>query len=46
LPNTVPRQFAIQQIVGEEISNMLSTGKPVADVQKEAEQRTNALLAR
>ncbi|MEX3980765.1 extracellular solute-binding protein [Paraburkholderia sp. EG287A] len=46
LPNTVPRQFAIQQIVGEEISNMLSTGKSVADVQKEAEQRTNALLAR
>ncbi|MEK6296044.1 MAG: ABC transporter substrate-binding protein, partial [Paraburkholderia tropica] len=45
-PNTVPRQFAIQQIVGEEISNMLSTGKSVADVQKEAEQRTNALLAR
>jgi multiple sugar transport system substrate-binding protein len=46
LPNTVPRQFAIQAIVGEEISSMLSTGKSVADVQKEAEQRTNALLAR
>ena len=29
LPNTVPRQFAIQQIVGEEISNMLSTGKSI-----------------
>jgi multiple sugar transport system substrate-binding protein len=46
LPNTVQRQFAIQQIVGEEISNMLSTGKPLADVQKDGETRTNALLAR
>jgi multiple sugar transport system substrate-binding protein len=46
LPNTVQRQFAIQQIVGEEISNMLSTGKSIADVQSQAEQRTNALLAR
>ncbi|RKP54613.1 extracellular solute-binding protein [Pararobbsia silviterrae] len=46
LPNTVPRQFAIQQIVGEEISNMLSTGKPLADVQKDAEDRTNKLLAK
>jgi multiple sugar transport system substrate-binding protein len=46
LPNTVPRQFAIQQIVGEEITNMLSTGKPIADVQKEAEERTNKLLSK
>jgi multiple sugar transport system substrate-binding protein len=46
LPNTVPRQFAIQQIVGEEISNMLSTGKPIADVQKDAEDRTNKLLSK
>lgn len=46
LPNTVPRQFAMQEIVGEEISNMLSTNKPIADVQKDGESRTNALLAR
>lgn len=46
LPNTVPRQFAIQQIVGEEISNMLATGKSIPDVQKDAEERTNKLLSK
>ena len=46
LPNTVPRQCAIQEIVGDEVSNMLSSGKSVADVQQQAEDRVNKLLAR
>jgi multiple sugar transport system substrate-binding protein len=46
LPNTVPRQFAIQEIVGTEVSNMLTSGKTIAAVQQDAEDRTNKLLSR
>jgi multiple sugar transport system substrate-binding protein len=46
LPNTVPRQFAIQEIVGDEVSNMLTSGKSITDVQQQAEDRVNKLLSR
>ncbi|WP_394790772.1 extracellular solute-binding protein [Rhodoferax sp.] len=45
LSNTVPRQRAIESIVGEEISNMLLAKKPIDAVQKSAEERVNKLLA-
>lgn len=45
LPNTVPRQRAIESIVGEEISNMLLAKKPIDAVQKSSEERVNKLLA-
>lgn len=45
VPNTVVRQRAIETIVGEEISNMMLSKKPVADVAKSAEERVNKLLA-
>ena len=45
VPLNVPRQRALQDIVGEEMANMLLTKKPVAAVQASAEERTNKLLA-
>jgi multiple sugar transport system substrate-binding protein len=45
LPNTVPRQFAIQEMVGTEVSNMLTSGKSIADVEQQAEDRVNKLLS-
>jgi multiple sugar transport system substrate-binding protein len=45
IPLTVPRQRALQDIVGEEIANMWLTGKPVDAAAKDAEARTNKLLA-
>ncbi len=46
IPLTIPRQRALQDIVGEEIANMWLTGKPLAAAAKDAETRTNELLAR
>ena len=45
LPNTIVRQRAIETIVGEEISNMMLSKKPVADTAKSAEERVNKLLS-
>jgi multiple sugar transport system substrate-binding protein len=45
IPLSVPRQRALQDIVGEEIENMWLTGKPLAAAAKDAEARTNELLA-
>lgn len=45
IPLTVPRQRALQDIVGEEIANMWLTGKPLPEVARDAEARTNKLLA-
>ncbi|KQV92765.1 extracellular solute-binding protein [Rhizobacter sp. Root1221] len=45
MPGTVPRQRAVEQIIGEELSSMLLANKPVADVQAGIEQRVNKLLA-
>jgi multiple sugar transport system substrate-binding protein len=45
IPLTVPRQRALQDIVGEEIANMWLTNKPLELAAKDAEARTNKLLA-
>jgi multiple sugar transport system substrate-binding protein len=45
LPSNVPRQRAIEAIVGEEMINMLLTQKPIDAVQKAGEERVNKLLA-
>jgi len=45
LPHNIMRQRAIETIVGEEISNMMLSKKPVADTAKSAEERVNKLLA-
>lgn len=45
VPSNVARQRAVETIVGEEISNMMLSKKPIADVQKSAEERVNKLLA-
>ena len=45
VPSNVPRQRAIEAIVGEEMVNMLLTKKPIDAVQKSAEERVNKLLS-
>lgn len=45
LPQGTPRAFTIQDIIGEEISAMFVTGKPVDDVVRDTERRVNDLLA-
>ena len=45
IPLTVPRQRALQDIVGEEIANMWLTNKPPDAAAKDGEDRTNKLLA-
>ncbi len=45
IPLTVPRQRALQDIVGEEIANMWLTSKPVEAAAQDGEARTNKLLA-
>ena len=45
LPNSVPRQRAIEDIVGEEMVNMMLAKKPIDAVQNAAEERVNKLLA-
>ena len=45
LPNTIVRQRAIETIVGEEVSNMMLSKKPVAETAKSAEERVNKLLS-
>ena len=45
IPLTVPRQRALQDIVGEEIENVWLTNKPVETAAKDGEARTNKLLA-
>jgi multiple sugar transport system substrate-binding protein len=45
MPGNVVRQRAVETLIGEEISNLTLTGKPLAEVQKSIEQRVNKLLA-
>jgi multiple sugar transport system substrate-binding protein len=45
IPLTVPRQRGLQDIVGEEIENMWLTNKPLDQVTKDGEARTNKLLS-
>ncbi|MCW8208788.1 extracellular solute-binding protein [Verminephrobacter aporrectodeae subsp. tuberculatae] len=44
MPGSIPRQRAIETILGQEIGNMLLSKKPVAQVQEAAETRVNKLL--
>jgi hypothetical protein len=41
----VPRQRAVEVAVGEEVSSMYLTKKPIPDVQTAIEQRVGKLLA-
>ncbi|MFM2404453.1 MAG: hypothetical protein RL223_2333 [Pseudomonadota bacterium] len=45
MPPAVPRQRAVETIVGEEISNLMLAGKALPEVQAAVEQRVNRLLA-
>jgi len=45
MPSNVVRQRAVETLIGEEISNLTLTAKPLAEVQKSIEQRVNKLLA-
>lgn len=45
IPLTVPRQRALQDIVGEEMANMWLTNKPLDKAIADGEARTNKLLA-
>lgn len=45
VPNNVPRQRAVETLVGEEISNMMLTKKPIPEVVKSVEERVNKLLS-
>lgn len=45
IPLSVPRQRALQDIVGEEIANMWLSQKPVDAAARSGEERTNKLLA-
>ena len=45
VPSTVIQQRAVEQSVGEEISSMYLSKKPLADVQAAIEQRVGKLLA-
>ena len=44
VPSDVPRQRAVEVAIGEEISSMYLTKKPIADVQAAIEQRVGKLL--
>ncbi len=44
-PNNVPRQRAIEAIIGEEISSMMLSGKAIPAVEDAIESRVNTLLA-
>jgi hypothetical protein len=45
VPSDVTRQRAVEVAIGEEISSMYLTKKPLADVQTAIEQRVGKLLA-
>lgn len=45
LPESVPRQFAIQDIVGEEVAAAVNGQKPVDNALADAERRVNSLFA-
>jgi len=45
LAPTVPRQFRIQEMLGEALSNIVLSGKPVDETIKGAEERINKMLA-
>jgi multiple sugar transport system substrate-binding protein len=44
LPGNVPTQRNIELLIGEDVANLLLSGKPVADVQASVEKRVNKAL--
>lgn len=44
LPATVQRQFAVQDIIGDEMTSAITAGKPAAQALADAEDRVNDLL--
>ncbi|MDH0865809.1 extracellular solute-binding protein [Mitsuaria sp. GD03876] len=44
MPANVPTQRAIELLIGEDVSNLLVSGKPVAEVQADVEKQVNKAL--
>lgn len=44
LPGNVPTQRAMELLIGEDVTNLLISGKPVADVQADVEKQVNKAL--
>lgn len=44
MPGNVPTQRAIELLIGEDVANVMISGKPVEDVQKSVEKRVNKAL--
>ncbi|WP_431103631.1 extracellular solute-binding protein [Roseateles noduli] len=44
MPGNVPTQRAIELLIGEDVSNLLISGKPVAEVQADVEKQVNKAL--
>ena len=44
MPGNVPTQRAIELLIGEDVANLLISGKPVAEVQASVEKRVNTAL--
>ena len=45
LPPTIPRQFRINEMLGEALAAVVMSGKPVDETMKAAEERINKMLA-
>lgn len=46
MPGNVPTQRNIELLIGEDVANLLLSGKPVAEVQASVEKRVNKALAK
>ncbi len=46
LPGNVPTQRNIELLIGEDVANLLLSGKPVAEVQASVEKRVNKALSK
>lgn len=44
MPGNVPTQRAIELLIGEDVANLMLSGKPVAEVQASVEKRVNTAL--
>jgi multiple sugar transport system substrate-binding protein len=46
MPGNVPTQRNIELLIGEDVANLLLSGKPVAEVQASVEKRVNKALSK
>ena len=44
MPSSVPTQRAVELLIGEDVSNLLVSGKPIAEVQDDVEKQVNKAL--